>query len=293
MRRGWRAIRRSRANLNALSSSSPRKSRRSGPAEPPITLSEENGVRYLHFGSEWVQGAMWIRRPWDIAIDYVAQMMGWLLFLDPPVRILQLGLGAGALTRWCWRRLPGTGVDVVEASAGVIRVSRSQFALPADDARLTVHHADAARFVADAAGGATTRRWGVIQADLYDADARGPVCDSLAFYRDCRAALDPAGGILVVNLFGGHASYAKNIARIRRAFEGRVVEMPPVRAGNVVVLAFAGPPLAVSAGALSARAVAVERRWRLPATAWARALLDGEGRRSSGDENHAESALVV
>jgi spermidine synthase len=276
-----------------LSSSAPRKPRQPGPAEPPITLSEENGIRYLHFGSEWVQGAMWIRRPWDIAIDYVAQMMGWLLFLDPPARILQLGLGAGALTRWCWRRLPDTGVDVVEASAGVIRLTRSQFALPADDARLAVHHADAARFVAEAAAGGASHRWGVIQADLYDAEARGPVCDSLAFYRDCRALLDPAGGVRVGDRFGEHASYAKNIARIRRAFEGRVLEMPPVRAGNVVVLAFAGPPLAVSAGGLSARAVAVERRWRLPATGWARALLDGAGRRSSGDGNRTESALVV
>lgn len=240
--------------------------------DPPIALSEENGIRYLHFGTQWVQGAMIVRRPWEIAIEYVAQMMGWLMFLDPPARILQLGLGAGALTRWCWRKLPAAGVDVVEASAGVIRVARSQFALPADDARLAVHRADAARFVADAAG--RGERWGVVQADLYDAAARGPVCDSLAFYRDCRAVLDPAGGVLAVNLFGEHASYAKNIARIRRAFEGRVLELPPVAAGNVVVFAFVGPPLSVSAGELSARAASVERGWRLPASGWARALLD-------------------
>ena len=75
-------------------------------SDPPITLSEQDGVRYLHFGSEWVQGTMAIGRPWHIEIDYVAQMMAWLLFLDPPKRILQLGLGAGALTRWCWSRLP-------------------------------------------------------------------------------------------------------------------------------------------------------------------------------------------
>jgi spermidine synthase len=269
------------------------------PPEPPIMLSEENGIRYLHFGSEWVQGAMWIRRPWDIAIEYVGQMMGWLLFLDPPGRVLQLGLGAGALTRWCWKRLPDTGVDVVEASAGVIRVARAQFALPPDDARLAVHHADAARFVAEAAASARQpaaaagQRWSVIQADLYDATARGPVCDSLAFYRDCRAILAPAGGILVVNLFGEHASYQTNIARIRRAFDGRVLEMPPVLTGNVVVLAFAGPPLTVPAGALSARGAAVERRWRLPAAAWARALLDGAGCRSSATGASAENALIV
>lgn len=240
--------------------------------EPDITLSEENGVRYLHFGSEWVQGAMFIRRPWDIAVGYVAQMMGWLLFLEPPARILQLGLGAGALTRWCWRRLPDSGVDVVEASTGVIRVARSQFALPPDDARLTVHLADAARFVGDAA--AAGQQWGVIQADLYDAQARGPVCDSLAFYRDCRTLLEPMGGVLVVNLFGEHASYAKNIARIRRAFGGRVLELPPLAAGNIVVFAFTGPPRTITAGELSARAAAIQRRWRLPASEWAQALLD-------------------
>lgn len=257
--------------------------------EPSITLSEEHGVRYLHFGSRWIQGAMRIRKPWDIEIDYVAQMMAWLLFLDPPARILQLGLGAGALTRWCWRKLPGASVDVVEASQGVIRVARAQFALPDDDARLAVHHDDAARFVANA----RPAQWGVVQADLYDSEARGPVCDSLEFYRNCRAALDPAAGILVVNLFGDHASYARNLARIRRIFGGRVLELPPVRAGNVVVLAFTGPTLSVSANQLTARAVAVERRWRLPATQWARALLDAEGRRSSGRSIAGEAALVV
>jgi len=29
----------------------------------PITLSEEGGIRYLHFGSPWIQGAMRIARP--------------------------------------------------------------------------------------------------------------------------------------------------------------------------------------------------------------------------------------
>ena len=259
-------------------------------SSPPITLSEEDGVRYLHFGSEWVQGAMAIGRPWHIEIDYVAQMMAGLLFLDPPQRVLQLGLGAGALTRWCWRYLPRTAVDVVELSENVIRVVRTQFALPPDDARLAVHHDDAARFVAapDAAG-----RWGVLQAALYDAESRGPVCDSLAFYRDCRAALDPAAGVLVVNLFGEYRSYRKNIGRIARAFDGRVLTLPPVRAGNVVVLAFTGPRLEVGAARLRARAAQVERRWRLPALRWALALLDDAAGRSSEEAAKTEGALVV
>jgi hypothetical protein len=41
-----------------------------------------------------------------------------------------------------------------------------------------------------------------------------------------------------------------------------------------VVLAFAGPPLAVDATMLFERAAEVERRWRLPARGWAKALRD-------------------
>ena len=240
-------------------------------ADPPIELSEQDGVRHLHFGSRWIQGAMRIRRPFDLELDYIRHMMAWLLFMDPPARVLQLGLGAAALTKWCWRSLPESEVVAVEASGAVISACRRFFALPEDDDRLEVVHDDAGAYVASphARG-----RFGVVQVDLYDRDARGPALDSPAFYRDCRRAIAEPG-MLVVNLFGGgHASFEVNRSRIAEVFDGRVLVLPPVEAGNLVVLAFAGPPLSVDAGMLFARADEVERRWRLPARGWAKALRD-------------------
>ena len=35
-----------------------------------IDISEEAGVRYLHFGSSWIQGAMRIARPFALELDY-------------------------------------------------------------------------------------------------------------------------------------------------------------------------------------------------------------------------------
>jgi spermidine synthase len=237
--------------------------------DPPIELSEQDGVRFLHFGTRWIQGAMRLRRPFDIELDYVRHMMAWLLFMEPPARVLQLGLGAAALTKWCWKHLPDSEVVAVEASAAVIGACHRFFALPDDDARLDVVHADAGAYVASPR---VRGRFGVVQVDLYDRDARGPVLDSLDFYRACRAAIAEPG-MMVVNLFGrDHASFERNRRRIDEAFGGRTLVLPPVEAGNLVVLAFAGPPLAVDAAMLFERAAEVERRWRLPARGWAKAL---------------------
>ena len=51
--------------------------------EPVISFSELDGIRYLHFGSPWVQGAMDIKRPDRLVLSYVEDMMAWLLFLEP------------------------------------------------------------------------------------------------------------------------------------------------------------------------------------------------------------------
>ena len=238
-------------------------------ADPPIELSEQDGVRFLHFGSVWVQGAMRIRRPFELELDYVRNMMAWLLFMAPPQRVLQLGLGAAALTKWCWRFLPPTRVTAVEVGAGVIAACHQWFALPAPDERLRLVCADAGEFVARPR---ERGQYGVVQVDVYDRDARGPVLDSLSFYRDCRRCLEPPG-MLVVNLFGGdHRSFADNLARIIAVFDSQVLVLPPVAAGNLVVLAFAGPPLSVDSHALFARAGYLQKQWRLPGPAWAKAL---------------------
>lgn len=74
-----------------------------------IQISEEAGVRFLHFGSDWVQGAMRIARPWALELDYTREMMAALLLRpepDWPRRVLQVGLGAASLTKFLYRHRP-------------------------------------------------------------------------------------------------------------------------------------------------------------------------------------------
>jgi len=69
-----------------------------------IEIREARGVRTLHFGSDWVQGAMRMSRPHDLELAYTREMMAalWLSSGWPalPRRILQIAFGAGSLTRF-------------------------------------------------------------------------------------------------------------------------------------------------------------------------------------------------
>lgn len=236
------------------------------------TLSESAGVRYLHFGSEWVQGAMMVSDPSRLVLEYTRQMMAWLLFVDPPTppqAIGMLGLGAGSLTRYCLKHLPSR-VQVVEWNPQVVAVCDMYFKLKATARRMQVFCEDAALWVANPDHHDACP---VVMVDLYDAKAEGPVRDSVAFYRDCRRVLGEQAGVLSVNLFGRHESFDRNLAHLDQAFDGRVVLLSEIEAGNRIALAFTGDVTPLDAEPLLARAERVESQYGLPARRWARSLL--------------------
>ncbi len=244
--------------------SKPRSSR--PPKYAPVTLSEMDGVRYLHFGTEWVQGAMRIRKPDWPELEYAQQMMAWMLFNDAPQRIVQLGLGTGALTKFSYRTFSDAQVTAVELNPSVIAICRSMFKLPDDDERLSVVEMDADAFVNDPANHDSID---ALQVDLYDATARGPVLDTPEFYAACAACLKD-GGIMTVNLFGDHPSYAKNLRAMRPAF-GQVLCLPEVHDGNVIAIAFK-QKFRLDFPTLYERAVEIKESTKLPARSWVNGL---------------------
>jgi spermidine synthase len=235
---------------------------------PEVTLSEDNGVRYLHLGTPWIQGGMRIRSPQVVEIDYVQRMLASLLWL-PTARLgqgraVQLGLGAGALTRFTavQLRMPTT---VVELNPQVVQANIAWFHLPS---RAEVVQGDALAWLSIAEPASVL----LLHVDLYDHEAAAPVLDDVGFYAACRTLLED-GGVMSVNLFGRRASFHDSIARIAAAFGSHQVwSLRPTREGNSVVVAGRGvvvPPREE----LAARAAVIENRFGklgLPARKWLR-----------------------
>ena len=248
------------------------------PQYAPVTFSEEHGVRFLHFGTWWVQGAMRINRPDEIELEYAQQMMAGLLFLDPndsrlnrkgdQFQMLQLGLGTGALTKFARKHFKNAFVRAIELNPAVIVAAHVMFGLPHVSKNLDIIEEDAMRFV-------TCRKnrqsADFLQVDLYDATARGPVLSSKDFYQGCFDTLKEVG-VMTVNLFGNHKSFKTNIENICDVFQDRVLVFPEVHDCNIIVIAFKGPKIDLNWATLASRARELEKRYGLPAKLWPKKL---------------------
>jgi spermidine synthase len=240
-----------------------------GESLPEVNFSEMDGVRFLHLGTEWVQGSMQVDAPFDIELEYVQRMMAGLLFMDAgsvaKKHAMQLGLGSAALTKFCYKKLR-MKTTAVELNPQVISACQLWFKLPRDDSRLTVIAADAAAEIQKAQHRGTVD---LLHVDLYDHEAAGPVLDTDEFYAHCHDLLTD-DGVMTVNLFGRNSSYQQSLVKIACAFGPQAVwAFTPTREGNTVVLA-QREPTRPDRESLLKRAGVIESRWSLPAKKWLR-----------------------
>jgi spermidine synthase len=238
---------------------------------PEVSISEHAGRRYLHLGTEWVQGSMWIDKPFEIELEYVQRMMAWLMFVPPAavksLHALQLGLGSGALTKFCYKKLRMRNT-VVEINPMVVEVCKQWFKLPPEDERLRIMVEDAATALQNKELAAQVH---AAQIDLYDHEAAAPVLDDEDFYAQVRSTLSDEGA-MTVNLFGRSSSFEVSLKKIQRVFgstPGTVWAFKPTKEGNTIVLALRTPQQPLPQAFLQ-RAQEVQDRFGLPALKWLR-----------------------
>ena len=221
-----------------------------------IDISEEAGVRYLHFGSEWVQGAMRIARPWSLELEYTREMMASLLMRDHanwPRRILQIGLGAGSLTRFLYRHYPDARLTVVEIDPRVVYVARQHFRVPNDDERLHTVIGDGAEFVMKKGPG-----FDLILVDGFDQFARPGTLDTLPFLLNARQRL-AKDGIFVVNLLSRQKGFRTSVERLKETFDNRCQVFPRDSAGNAIGFATTGRPVTLDIATLHTQATRLKK----------------------------------
>lgn len=220
----------------------------------PIDIREEAGVRTLHFGSEWVQGAMRIARPWNLELEYTREMMAALLLREAPHKVLLIGLGAASLTKFLYRNYPLARLTVVEIEPAVVAAARQFFKLPEDPKRINLVIGDGAEYVLG-----TSKKFDLVMVDGFDEKARTGALQTLPFYQACRSLLS-SNGIVAINLLTRSRGFETAVSRIAEAFDDRVLVFPSCESGNAVALAAAGHQIEMSFDDLKESALALKEQ---------------------------------
>jgi len=231
---------------------------------PALTVSEERGVRHLHVGGEAIQSAMRLDDPFALALDYTRCMMAFLLFQPQPRDVVMIGLGGGSLAKFIHRHLRRARVRAIECDARVVQAARSHFALPADDARLSID-------IGDGAQALEPQSCDVLMVDGFEDEAQAPALASQDFYDAAYLALR-AGGVLVVNFMNDDPEFDRRLQGLEHSFGGAVLALPALADPNILVLALRDAPRRVAWARLRARAARLERRLGLPFSRYVTAL---------------------
>lgn len=225
---------------------------------PEITVSEEDGVRYLHLGGEHIQSAMRIDAPEDLELDYTRTMMAFLLFHPRPRECLMVGLGGGSIPKFIHKRLPAVRMRVVELNPAVITAARGLFNVPADGAKLRIELGDGA-----AAVHAMKEGCDVLVVDGFDDGDQVPALVSEEFYAAAYRALR-SPGVMILNFFGHDRRFDRYLKRVEAAFGECVVCLNAREDGNLIVFALKGGPRAIEWEELKRCAFKLEAKLGLP-----------------------------
>ena len=219
--------------------------------DSPLVITRGD-IRTLEFRPGEIQSEMRLSRPCHLSLAYLRAMMMFVLFVPRPRHILMVGLGGGSLAKFCYRYLPHSRITVLELRADVIAL-REQFRVPADDARFSVIHADAATYIRQLDGAVD-----VLVVDGFDAAGLPPALVASRFYADCRRALID-GGVLVANVFSYDPQYGPMMGRLALVFGERVARLAGVAGNNRIVFAVRASLAADTTPAVDTRATKMQR----------------------------------
>ena len=231
-------------------------------SEVSVDVSEVDGVRNLHLGNDTVQSAMRLKAPNALELAYTRGMMAYLLFGDKVERVLAIGLGGGSVPKYLHHHLPGVSTTVVEINPQVIRIARSHFALPDDDARLHVVEGDGVAYIESLQSVPEAQKPQVLMIDAFDSFGIPDAMCTQAFFDQCAAAMS-MDGIFAINLWGSDKHFDVYLQRIEQSFSQRVLMLPTGRPGNIVVFGFRRMPADLRIASLRERARKLEETHKI------------------------------
>ena len=201
----------------------------------PVEISEMNGVRSLHIGTDTIQSSMKIGESFALELNYTKVMALCTLFNSDSKKIFIIGLGGGSMPKFFYKHYPQSNIVVLELHPQVISAAYTYFDLP-DNSRLNVIEGDGIKYLMD-----KDHTYNILLSDAFDEYGIPDVFTTIEYFMLCKSRLSN-DGIFMINLWGSDSGTPSYIDIIKKVFNNQVLSVPSGNPGNIIVMAFAHTP---------------------------------------------------
>ena len=193
----------------------------------PIQVIDKTNVRHLRFGNSIRQSSINKKSPFKLQTKYTRDMMGVFdHYRDIPETILVLGLGAGTIPSYLYRRFPKTKIYVIEILPELKEIASDYFSMPRNE-RLEIVIGDAYDYIKE-----TQIQFDLIFMDVFSKNAIPKKFCTEEFYTGLKRLIS-ANGYVVFNTWIDPSSCNNYIRKLKTAFDTVIEECVPISANHI------------------------------------------------------------
>ena len=191
----------------------------------PIQVIDKTNVRHLRFGNSIRQSSINKEKPFKLKTKYTRDMAKVFdHYRDIPKSILVLGLGAGTIPSYLYRRFPKTKIYVIEILPELKEIASNYFSMPRNE-RLEIIIGDAYDYIKE-----TQIQFDLIFMDVFSKNAIPKKFCTEEFYTGLKRLIS-ANGYVAFNTWIDPSSYSNYIKKLQNVFDAVIEECVP-KSGN-------------------------------------------------------------
>jgi spermidine synthase len=210
-----------------------------------MRVEQQGRERHLKFerDTDAVQSAIDMQQPSKLVMENLQYLMGLLLFVPAPRKVLLLGVGGGSLIHFLRAHLPNTHIIAVEYDAELLEFAQQHLALPAADEHLTYYIEDARRFVEH-----DKQLYDLVLVDIFDAGATPPWMRRKPFNASLQQRLSAHGALGYNLIIDSEPTFKRFYQMLRSQYRQQTLCLETEEYANLLVYAlnYSAPSLTMA-----------------------------------------------
>jgi spermidine synthase len=177
-----------------------------------------------------VQSAILKSNPQQLVMQNLQYLMGILLFIPPPEKILLLGVGAGSLVQFFKFHFPETHITGVDLDAQLLELAHQNMLLPTTDERLEYIIQDARHYIAEC-----TQQYDLIVVDIFNGSQSPGWVLQREFTQQLKDCLSERGAVAYNLLINSERGFQQFYSLLRQVFRQQTLCLESEKYANLLL----------------------------------------------------------